>query len=320
MTGYTLVAKSLWLKGPPARFGALDALIFDLDGTLIDARSAYRQAYLRALALYFDLVVKAAPPRWSPADLQFFKLRTRLNAAPDTMLALVYWSLWIHRTGSPLKVRDLPRLDRPGLAHLQTYLEERTAKPDCLWLSDHFRPTLAQELLQECYAGPQSASLYGQPPRYYHGPGFSEAETLLVRPELLHRQPRRYGIVTARSTTEARSSLARLGIALNPAYVVTADNAPPKPQLEALAAALHRLGDVANPLYIGDQLDDVAMVANWNQAGQVPPVLMAAVHPGLYDKRSRRLAIAEFRAAGVDVLAEDINTLLTWLPNSPVGR
>lgn len=321
MNGYTLVGDSIWVKHPVERLKGIDAIIFDIDGTLIDTRSSFRIAYRVALQLYFKLVLKADPPLWSDEDIQFLKLWAGLNGSEETINALVLLSLFAYRTGRPVPPEPLicPGRARSGLEYIHCHIEHHTAAADYHWISDHWQAPLCGQLLQECYAGPLGLRLYGRSPRYYQGAGLIEGETLLLDPHLIRWKRGRYGIVTARHTEEALYSLARLGIGLDARRIVTADMAPPKPDPRALAEVLRRVDDCVSPLYIGDHLDDVEMVTRWNNAGGAPKVLMAAVHPGLYGPSSRTYIYEKFLSAQVDVLTEDINAFLNWLKTFQVS-
>ncbi|MFQ5768430.1 MAG: HAD-IA family hydrolase, partial [Acidobacteriota bacterium] len=143
----------------------------------------------------------------------------------------------------------------------------------------------------------------------YHGtpkvPGLRLAETLLVDPSLLERlaASRPLAIVTGRPRAEADWFLKRTGIGSFFASVVTADDAPAKPNPGGPALALKELG-VQRAWMVGDAVDDVQAA---RQAGVVP---LAVLPPG----GQRRITAAALQRAGAAAVFNRLEEILEKLP------
>jgi histidinol-phosphate aminotransferase len=113
-------------------------------------------------------------------------------------------------------------------------------------------------------------------------PGLCEQEVALVDPRLLDRLAENYklGIVTGRPRRDAERFLNRFGLERYFDCVVTADDAPAKPDPAPVELALSRLG-VRSAWMIGDTPDDAraARAADVLPLGILPPDEQDAVSP-----------------------------------------
>jgi len=89
---------------------------------------------------------------------------------------------------------------------------------------------------------------------------------------------------------------------------VTKSDGFQKPQPGGLAKLAERMG-FSNALYIGDALDDLRTVKNFNAAHDPVTFLSAQVLTGPAGKANEKL----FRTSGADILAADVNEVLDWL-------
>lgn len=206
----------------------VDAVLFDLDGTLVDESESYREALRNTAQLLLDEPV-------SSAEALDIKHHPGLNNDWDAT-----WALVAQRRGGP----PAPPTD-----------EERA--------SDRYRRL--KDIFQTFYLGSAVwEELSGRAaPFEWHEP-FIACETLLVSRETLRRlRSFTLGIATSRPRAEALMALHQhdLDAYFSPEAVIAREDAPrEKPDPAPLLVLVERLG-CRQPIYVGDTVNDAHAAA-----------------------------------------------------------
>jgi HAD superfamily hydrolase (TIGR01548 family) len=201
----------------------VDAVLFDLDGTLVDESESYREA-IRSTA---ELLLREPV---TVEETTAIKRRPGLNNDWDATWALV--------------------AQRRGLPPVGPTEEQRHAS-DYRWLKNVF---------QTYYLGSAGwQELSGETPPFQWDEPLIERETPLVSRETLEGlRPFARGIATSRPRPEALIALRQHALEqyFPPAVVIAREDAPrEKPDPAPLLALVARL-DCRQPVYVGDTVND----------------------------------------------------------------
>lgn len=207
----------------------VDAILFDIDGTLIDESRSYREAARRTAEFLLHRPV-------SMAEVDAIKALPGFNNDWDATWALV--GKRIH--GS---------IYRPSGADRGSYAYRRL-----------------RNVFQTYYLGHRLwAELSGEEPPFEWEEPLMAMETPFMKLETLERLgPFTLGIVTSRPRTEAIMALRQHGFErfFPPAAIVAMEDAPhEKPHPEPLLRLVRRLGCTA-PVYVGDSINDALAAAS----------------------------------------------------------
>lgn len=233
---------------------SFEAVVFDLDGVLIDTERSFTACVLRTAAL-----CAAAPglgSGWNASHVEELRLCGGFNDDIDASAAIA------------LEGPESP----PGPSWSKTCrdLRQSGGGPDSVRrrAGDRAWETMlaaAGPVFQSLYAGPRAPDVYGVPatePR-----GLYEEEVALVRGEDLEALGRPWGIFTGRSPGETVLGLQILEVRPDSARIVCATQPKyrkPRPEgLIDLAAGLK----AKSLLFVGDNLDDLQAARNARAEG-----------------------------------------------------
>jgi HAD superfamily phosphatase len=331
---YLEVAPGLWARkspSPPA-VESLDAIVFDIDGVLVDVSRSFPQVLPLAVRFYFNriLEVPGTAPLVSASDNSLFKMAGNYNNDWDVMNGAVSYGLL-----KLLRLNDGRHPTMEALSAAGPTLEEFTAEVkkrgggldntlayvrDCLG-EDNFsrfqslhKPEVAKKIFMEHYAGSSLCrTFYGHDPEYYHGQGLNEQEIYLPELPLLEDLTGNgiaLGVLSGRIPSEAHHALARMGFdqLLAAGFMVLDDGTlPGKPEPDGLRLLEKRMG-FERCVYVGDTPDDWSTVLNFRKKLDDPAVMTGClVETGA--QNNNRL-ISWFEQARVDYLAQDVNCLI----------
>lgn len=197
------------------------AVLFDIDGVLIDVRRSYIDAIRKTVELYLAEILDVRPgrmPLLSREDVNGFKLLGGFNNDWDSVYGLLLYFVSLLRSGkkSPSmgilrRLKNLRALRKRvpgpcGMKGIQALLG-KNAKIDY---------ALAKAMFQEIYLGGKLyKKRYRKSAKFTCGKGLIEKEKLLIPKAALlslKRKGARFGIVTGRSRFEAGHVLKRFGI------------------------------------------------------------------------------------------------------------
>lgn len=303
--GYVQVAPGLWgLAGASVRsLSAVDFLVFDIDGVLIDASRSYPLAVEAAADWYCrtQLGLAASPVR---ADqLPLWKAAGGFNDDWQLAQGVCLYSAWQRSQARPPDLEGFCREVAQrggGLDAVRSLCGE--PRP--------WRPEWVTQVCAERYGGDEACEdLFGVRPRFTHGPGFWRLEAPLVDAAALEPWRGRLGLYTGRNDGETRLGLrtARLEGLFPVARQQTSSGAWRKPHPGGLRVLLAQAG-AACGLFAGDMPDDLLTARRYRAesgAGQ-PPIVFVGILGGA----PGAAAAERFAAGGAEWMADGANDLL----------
>lgn len=301
------------------------ALLFDIDGVLVDVRSSYIDSIRRTVQLYLETIHPIEPSlrslltRW---DVQQFKLLGGFNNDWDAVygLLLYFQSLIakLERSGKEtgtaglIRLKNLSGLSRKvpvpcGLKGIRRFAGRGTS----------ISYELAKDMFQEVYLGTRlHKKCYGKDALFIQSNGLIHHEKLLIPPPILaalKKKGHRMGIVTGRTCFEAEYVLERFKIRRFFKVLVTHDDIEReekktgkvlrKPHPFPLLLAARKLGG-RSFLYVGDLPDDIKAA---NRAKRKIKILSCAV---LYGQDNRPFMKEAFGKAKADWIIQRPASLL----------
>lgn len=300
---------------------SIQAVLFDIDGVLIDVRSSYIETIRRTSLFYakWFLGIKYTQGLITREDVQAFKLLGGFNNDWDTVFGiLVYLQSLIeaHHTEinqpSFRKLVNIPALRKKvpfpcGTSGIQKIL------PGLCWI--HYG--LAKQIFQEYYLGSALFKKhYGFPAASVQSPGLINKEKLIMPETILKTLKKRglkLGIVTGRTRFEAEYVLKRFGIHKYFSALITDDEVTQaekksggklrKPHPWPVLACAKKLG-VKSILYAGDLPDDV-------RAANSAKKEISAISAGfLYKQDNPQQMRLAFQQAKADLILKTPNEIL----------
>lgn len=305
----------------------VDAIVFDIDGVLVDVSESFRVVTCEAVRLYAEKILgwEVDVPLLTPKEIELIKSAGNFNSDWDVakFAALFYlFKSLRHGVKRASQLRSLkPSLEEflqivirmgGGFEKAESYILSQHDIVTRRTLAREWKPRLVVQLFQELYGGDEWCQyLYGFQPQYVRGPGYIEKERVLIDVRLIPKNLK-LGILTGRTRREAELALKRCGLSelIPQRFWITDDDGLRKPDGRALWLVLDRVG-ASNAVYIGDGIDDLMTAQNyceWMEEGY-PKVIFCAVLSGM-DKESHRRMFIE---RGADVVSPDVNFFLSYL-------
>jgi len=250
------------------------ALLFDVDGVLVDVRASFRHVVCEATSRYLG---EAGMGIWQvrpfrPEDVRLFKDAGGFGRDWDVAIGATEFFLWKSKTqdlADGLDLRDKP----PLLADVLR--DARGAGGGLPALRGIFGPDRVpadvprlERWCRQLYAGADLCErLYGFAPEAWVGRGAVEEEfPLLGKRGRALLQGKNVGLLTGRTPAEARLVVERLGLEGTVRNIVSDDGVVPrKPDPASLEAALRALHEPGG-YFFGDTLDDLRTVLRFNEA------------------------------------------------------
>lgn len=274
-----------------------DAVIFDVDGVLVDVRGSFLDAVKRAVqhAVVEESGARDDAPLVDDDVIATFKRAGGFNNDWDLAHALALWYLERAR-GAPSTATIRERAGDPAAA-ARVSLRARAARMSRPAYED------VKSLMLELYWGSSEARRsFGVRPRLDVRDPLIARERVLLRSETLDALGAlgvaRFGVLTGRLRVEWEAIRERVPLPAGTPALTDEDGRKPDPLL--LRRLVERVG-ARRPCYVGDVMDDWRLVAAYNArfAEQALGVLVAS-------EEAERSA---FRDAGARVLIDDVNAL-----------
>ncbi|MFC6836606.1 TIGR01548 family HAD-type hydrolase [Halomarina ordinaria] len=282
---------------------AVDTVVLDIDGVLIDVSKSYRRAIVESIdRVYGDTI--------DHDTIQLFKDAGGFNDDWELTHAAALLVL-ARRHGyeySTVTFTEAIAASGGGVAGAEAVVAD-VLDPDerervlAAWdreaLTDTFQQLyLGAERYRELEGGEPSLETRG----------FIHDETVLVEDGTLGTLVERYdvGVVTGRPAAEAAIALDRVGLDVPEEYLFTMDSdAPGKPAPDALVTLAERFGSEALA-FAGDTLDDVKTAVNAEAADPDRDYHgVGILTGGLEGETGRR----KFEEAGAHAVCESVNDL-----------
>lgn len=321
LSGYTRVethsGQALVRCGSSRWISAIDGIIFDVDGVLIDVRESIQLAHGIVAERYFGMLGWVnCTGMVTPEDVDNFKLARGFNS--DWDLANAWVLLYLLKStryqstdgaqlsGMPPTLADFASevAERGGgLENARKVLQELSSPEEWQKVLAWQDRALLERIFKETYSGDLCPEVYGFQASV-PGPGLIWGDKCLLD---RGRVPKdlKLGVATGRTLGETIVGLRLVGLSdLFPvSSCVTEDDGLWKPDPAVLRLAVDRTG-CRYPMYVGDTPDDLATVENYRSIGG--DVVSCAVLTGLQGQDLEKL----FALQGADLIADNVNTAL----------
>ncbi|KAB1186765.1 MULTISPECIES: TIGR01548 family HAD-type hydrolase [Haloferax] len=274
-----------------------DAVVFDIDGVLVDVADSYRRAIVESVDRTYGTTI-------SRDDVQQFKDAGGFNNDWELTYAAALYVLAAREADLSLgEFTDEIAERGGGLDAAEAVVEATLDDPAVVF--DQWNPEQLRETFQALYLG---SDLYrdlegGDPP--FEASGYIHDEPVILRPETLDAVgDREIGVVTGRPSAEADIALDRVALEVDDDHRFTMDDWDEgKPHPAALVTVAERL-DARSIVFVGDTLDDVKTALNADAADPDRVYYGIGVLSGGLTGDDGRQKFAEIGASAV---VEDVN-------------
>ena len=252
----------IWQKSSAGLRHPIDAVVFDVDGVLIDDTVSYYAAIKATVEYVIRALYRASQTDVNVTDQAIMAFKAAGGFNDDWVLAYTICGLLLN--GAARGEADLIELAAQSAGRGMPWLRaQHFASLDL----DH---DLVQRVGMEHYWGAdQFQRAFSQAPAHYHGPGYVRLEKSLVSEaywdQLRAAGVQQLGLITGRNTVELHSALKTLNLERSNPFTFMLDSTQlRKPDPQALAVMLDTLAP-SGALYIGDTGDDLKLVLNYRQ-------------------------------------------------------
>ncbi len=282
----------------------IEAIVFDVDGVLIDVKDSFRATLIEAVQFYFNEILKykGSEKLVTKDEIQLFKDAGGFNNDWELteVIALFYIAKSVKLDSKDLAVLRFqePYLEsyiKPGLTQFEKASLGLVNKKEKVMVRGLWNKILIRQIFQEMYAGSKCQDFYGFEPIYFKGEGAINKERALVDVSLIKKPA---AIITGRAPAEAEAAIELTGISVDDELIISDDGSlKTKPDPESLQVISDKMG-VELGVYVGDVQDDFQMVENFNKTQKEKRFLSAMV-TGSTEK---------FKVA--DIIASNVNDVL----------
>ncbi|MDK2871394.1 MAG: superfamily phosphatase [bacterium] len=232
------------------------ALIFDIDGTLLDVKSSFYATAIEASKIWWEVCERTSPP-FDGNLILIEKLKTfpGFNDDWDVSIAIILLQKYLQGKGAD-PIETLIKLKPQGLSDL----EKKTG----ITLENK---SFIRKICMEIYGGRECEKLYGFKPSVWNKEGYWQRERPLFD---ISKATKTFkiGIYTGRTWPETRNALFLLNLRLKRRFIVTAEEYK-KPDPRGLFKLVHEL-KVNHAVFIGDSEDDRLTVLNYRKIFKLP--------------------------------------------------
>ena len=237
-----------------------DAVVFDVDGVLVDTDRSYTEAVIRTVQHFLvrEAGVRDDGPAVDRATVRAFYRGGSWNNDWDLAYGLLAWLLAAPGVSTRARARHAEPAER---AARRTRDElARAAGPALRWSWEEVRG-----VFEELYNGSAvAAERYGVAPRLHLAHGLAAEETVLLErrglEDLAALGITKIGVVTGRTAADFAQVRARLPFGEGLAIATDDDGHKPDP---ALLAQVMTALDAHAALAVGDTLDDLRMAQRY---------------------------------------------------------
>jgi len=280
-----------------------EAVVFDIDGVLVDVADSYRRAILESVERVYG---ESIPRAW----VQRFKDAGGFNNDWDLTYAAALYVLarWEGFGGDVTTFTDRIAARGGGLDAAKAVVDSALSEDAAERVYENWDPDRLRDVFQSLYLG---ADLYrdlegGEPP--IDARGYIHDEPVIVEPETIDDLTERFrvGVLTGRPAAEAEIALSRVGLSVPTEHRFTMDDwAEGKPHPRALVTLADRLGS-RHTTFVGDTLDDVRTARNAAEADPEREYRGVGVLTGGLTGSD---GTATFESAGTDAVLDSVNDL-----------
>ncbi|MCS7234234.1 MAG: HAD family hydrolase [Synergistetes bacterium] len=235
-----------------------EALIFDIDGTLLDVSCSFHATAIKASDIWWEAYEKALPPFKGNLEL-IEKLKSLPGFNDDWEVSIAIILLQKYMLGKSKDPREvLDSLSPNGLKDL----EKKTG----IFIEEN-RKELIKRICMEIYGGEKCENFYGFKPFFWEKEGFWKREKPIFD---ISEVKRKFliGIYTGRTWKEAQNALFQLDLKLPKSHIITSEEYK-KPDPRGLFKLVQEL-KVNYAIYIGDSEDDRLTALSYRKQFKFP--------------------------------------------------
>ncbi|MFC4986628.1 TIGR01548 family HAD-type hydrolase [Saliphagus infecundisoli] len=287
---------------------AVDAVVLDVDGVVVDVADSYRRAIVESVEARHGRTIRKG-------DIQEFKDAGGFNNDWDLASAA---ALYVLATEEGYRDSIDDYTDRisgagGGLEAAESVVRESLGARAFRRIEGRWDRAALRDVFQQLYLGQE---LYrglegGEPDPDLAGRGFIHDEPVILEPETLEALASYdVGVLTGRPAAEAEIALDRAGLSVPEDRRFTMDDwEEGKPHPRALLALAERFG-ADRTVFVGDTLDDVRTAVNATEADSGRTYEGIGVLTGGLAGEAGREA---FESAGAAAVLASVNDLPEFL-------
>lgn len=288
-----------------------DAIIFDVDGVLVETETSYIEAVVQTLQwlLIHDVGVRDDGPVLDRAAARLWKRTSNWNDDWDLAYAMYCWLLAARGATTTERRRSAEPAERAALRTIGQLEGAVGARRTRSWAE-------VRGVFEEIYSGTALAvTRYGARARVHQQRGLAATEQILLAESLLQDLATlgldKVGIVTGRSRVDWLAVATRMPLPQDVAVATMEDGRKPDPA--PLRKVVHQLGARAF-VAVGDTHADLEVVQRWNATddGRRVPGTAVLLCPS-EDERA-------YRDSGANLFIRSLAELPELLRSSEGGR
>ena len=306
----------------------IDAIIFDIDGVLVNVDLSYYQTIQKTVQFFLARFIPQTETieMIDQDHIKAFKSKGGFNDDFELAAAALLYYIWKMKEFGPCSMETLKKKEPlipdflrenikegKGIKDMVRWIKCNASCPEAifsLWKKDQII-----QIAREFYSGEKYCFPFYQIHPHIIGrkKGFMESERILIQPEL-KGQIKQYktGIITGRNHAEADFILKKMkwDSLIPPANRITAEYPYSKPSPKGLNDLMNQLKAEIG-LYIGDSMDDLLMVNRYRKENPSKLCFSALIMEGyLSDQKSY---LNEYLEQQVDIIAENVNQVIALI-------
>lgn len=280
----------------------VDAVIFDIDGVLVDDTGSYRRAIRATLWAQYGETISAAA-------VQSFKAAGGFNNDWELTDAAALWLL-ARRCGYQPGIdayTEAIEAAGGGLTGAKQVLTAALSESAWAAVSAQWDPENSRRVFQHLYLGTERYAALEGPPIWTGLSGYIDDEPVLVTEETRTTlaEAVAIGVVTGRPAAEAAIALTRVGLSVPESRRITMDDPiPGKPDPAGVLAVCDRL-DATHAVFVGDTRDDMAAARRADNATETRIDGIGVLTGGASGATGRQL----LERAGAQQVLDSVNDL-----------
>ncbi len=240
-----------------------EAIIFDIDGTLLDVRPSFYSTIIKASEIWWKLIERKVPPFEPDLTLiEGFKRLPGFNDDWEVAISVILIQKWLLEKGASLEGQSPKAILHFLKPHGLRDLERQTGK-----LLTKDQKEQIKKICMEIYAGKECRLIYGFEPSTWKKEGLWKKERPILNISDLKKRFK-IAFYTGRNTQETLLALKLLNFKLSRNYIITSDDFK-KPDPRGLFKLLHELS-ANHAVFVGDSEDDRITALNYKRFFRYP--------------------------------------------------
>ena len=311
-------------------FNKYDAIIFDIDGVLIDVIDSYNQTIMETiqhiLKSRFNLTLTDFP-----IEELIIKFRhtggfnNDIDTTYSIILTILYCKIINNKNTNQLKkffIKLIDNLDDKGILSVENELRKLGNIEDIKNKLGYPKDdNIISTVFNEIFYGPHLfKKQFNKDPKYYFSKPLINNDKIIINEETIQQLSKEFDgklvLISGRSKSAAYFTLNNiLDYFIKDACVFLEDEKKEysKPNTYAIHKVFNQL-KLRNAIYVGDSIEDILMVEKFRQETNKSTIIFC----GIYGKNTNSSSNLKrlFESKGADILAESVNDIPNILNNT----